>query len=78
MTTIEFERKCDEEGLYCVERGRTFPSHANTESEPGGAEHTDKMSAWVKRLEWRVCIANGLARLTYSPGGNGGKATRKQ
>ena len=46
--------------------GRTFPSHANTESE--------KVSAWVRRAGWRVCVANGLAKLRCSPRVNGGKA----
>ena len=35
------------------------------------------MSAWVKRLGWRVCIANGLANLRRSPRVNGGK-TRQE
>ena len=34
---------------------------------------TEKVSAWVRRLGWRVCIANGLANLRRSPRVNGGK-----
>ena len=28
---------------------------------------TEKVSAWVRRLGWRVCIANGIAKLRRSP-----------
>ena len=60
--------------------GRTLPSHANTESEQGAAEdraRKKKMSAWVRRLGWRVCIVNRLARPRRSPRVNGGKARQE-
>ena len=35
------------------------------------------MSAWVRRLGWRVCIANGIAKLRCSPRVNEGKGRQK-
>lgn len=43
--------------------GRTFPSHAKTEREQG----VGKVSTWVRRVGWRVYIANGIGNLRRSP-----------
>lgn len=43
--------------------GRTFPSHAKTEREQG----VGKASTWVRRVGWRVYIANGIGNLRRSP-----------
>ena len=37
----------------------------------------EKVSAWVRRLGWRVCIANGLAELRRSPRANGAKVRQE-
>ena len=58
--------------------GRAFPSHANTLSEQGVAEDRERTSVgMVGGLGWRVCIANGLAKLRRSPRANGGKARQE-
>ena len=35
------------------------------------------MSASVRRLEWRLCIADGIAKLRRSPGVNEGKGRQE-
>ena len=79
-TRIEFKRKCGEEGLCCcaiakVEReGENFriPLKPLASTEWQRIE-TKKVSAWVRRLGWRVCIANGIAKLRRSPRAHEGK-----
>ena len=36
-----------------------------------------KVSTWIRRLGWRVRIANGLVNLGRSPRVNGGKARQE-
>ena len=36
------------------------------------------MSAWVRGVGWRICIANGTANLRRSPRVNGGKEKQEQ
>ena len=38
---------------------------------------TEKVSAWVRRLGWRVCIANGIAKLRRSSRVNEGKGRQE-
>ena len=80
MTRIEFKRKCDEVGLYCFAIGKVEREgeHFRVTLNPKASKEwqrieTEKVSAWVRRLGWRVCIANGLANLRRSPRVNGGK-----
>ena len=54
--------------------GQILPSHANTEREQGGGNvETSKVSAWFRRLGWRVCIGNGTANLRRNLRVNGRK-----
>ena len=39
---------------------------------------TSKVSAWVRRAGWRICIANGIANLRRSPRVNRGKDKQEQ
>ena len=80
MTRIEFKRKCDEVGLYCFAIGKVEREgeHFRVTLNPKASKEwqrieTEKVSAWVRRLGWRVCIANGIANLRRSPRVNGGK-----
>ena len=85
MTRIEFKKKCDEIGLYCLAIGEveregehfrvTLKKSASKEWE---RIETSKVSAWVRRVGWRVCIANGIANLRRSPRVNGGKEKQEQ
>ena len=36
------------------------------------------MSVWVRRVGWRICIANGIANLRRSPRVNRGKDRQEQ
>ena len=36
------------------------------------------MSAWIRGVGWRICIANGTANLRRSPRVNGGKKKQEQ
>ena len=84
MKRIEFKRECDEAGLHClairnvVRKGEHFrvklKPKASVEWQRIEAE---KVSAWVRRLGWRVCTANGLAKLRRSPRVNEGKGRRE-
>ena len=85
MTRIEFKKKCNEIGLYCLAKGEveregehfrvTLKKSASKEWE---RIETSKVSAWVRRVGWRVCIANGIANLRRSPWINGGKEKKEQ
>ena len=80
MARIDFKRKCNEVGLYCftigkLERRRellgvTLKPKASMEWQK---IETEKVSAWVRTLGWRVCIANGIAKLRRNPRLNEGK-----
>ena len=84
MTRMEFKRKCYGIGLYCWARGKveregehfrvTLKQSASKEWE---RIETSKVSAWARRVGWRVCIANG-ATLRRSARVDGGKAKQKQ
>ena len=84
MTRIEFKKKCNEVGLYCFEIGKveregehfraTLTPNACTEWQ---RKETAKVSAWVRRLGWRVCVANGIAELRRSPKVNGDKGRQE-
>ena len=60
--------------------GRTFPSHANTESEQGVANARDKRSVGMGQktgMESRHSYCNGLAKVRRSPQVKGGKARQE-
>ena len=71
MTRIEFKRKCNGIGLYCWARSKvemegehfrvTLKQSASKEWE---RIETSKVSAWFRRVGWRVCIANGTTTET--------------
>ena len=85
MTRIEFKKKCNEVGLYCLAIGKveregehfrvTINQSASKEWE---RIETSKVSAWVRGVGWRICIANGTANLRRSPRVNGGKEKQEQ
>ena len=84
MTRIEFKRKCDEVGLYCfaVEKVEREGGHFRVTLTPKASRawqriETEKGSAWVRRVGWRVCTANGLAKLRRSPRVNGSKVRQE-
>ena len=78
MSTIEVKKKCNEVGLYCFairkvgrsgERFRvTLTPKANKGCQRIG---TEKMSAQIKRLVWRQCIAHGLTETRRKSRANG-------
>lgn len=35
------------------------------------------MAAWIRRLGWKACILNGIAKQRRSPRGNGGKGSQE-
>ena len=80
VTRIDLNKKCNEVALYwfaigTVERQgeqfrATLTPKASTEWQ---RTETEKLSAWVRRLGWRVCIANGIAELKRTPRVNGDK-----
>ena len=64
-TRTEFRRKCNEVGLYCWAKGGVEKegedSRATLKQSAGKVwerVETRKVSAWVGRIGWRVCIAN--------------------
>ena len=78
MTRIEFKKKCDEIGLYCFAAGKVEREgeHFRVTLTPKASKEwqrveTEKVLAWVRRLGWRVCIANGLAKLRLRACPNG-------
>ena len=86
MTRIEFKRKCDKAGLYCfgiiignVEReGKPFQVTPKPKASMEWERiETEKMSTWVRRLGWRLCIAHGIAKLRRSPRVNEGKRRQR-
>ena len=87
MTRLEFKSRCEEVGLYCFARGGveregnhfriTFGRRVSAEWE---RLEVEKMSAWVRRLGWRVCIANRIQEVRRSPRlaeNKGGQEARK-
>ena len=84
MMRIEFKRKCDEVGLYCfairnVEReGEHFRVTLKSKASMEGQRiETEKVSAWVRRLGWRACIADGISKLRRGPRVNEGKGRQE-
>ena len=84
MTRIEFKKKCNEVGLYRFAVGtveREEEHFRATQTPKVSTEwqriETEKVSAWVRRLGWRVCIANGIAKLSRSPLVNGDKGRQE-
>ena len=74
MTRIEFERKCNEVGLYSFAIGNVEREgeHFGVGLEPRASMkcqriETEKVSAWVRRLGLRVCIATGMKKQRRSP-----------
>ena len=71
MTRIEFKRKCNGTGLYCWAKSKvkregehfrvTLKQSASKEWE---RIETSKVSAWVRRVGWGVCIANSITTLS--------------
>ena len=43
-----------------------------------GKDRNNKVSAWVRRVGWRIYIANGIANLRRSPRVKGGKDKQEQ
>ena len=85
MTRIEFERKCNEVGLYSfaignVEReGEHFRAGLKLRASMKCQRiETEKVSAWVRRLGWGACIANGIAKPRRSPTVHEGKGRQEQ
>ena len=85
MTRLEFKRKCSGIGLYCwarskVEReGEHFRvTLKESASKKWQRIDTSKVSAWVRRVGWRVCIANGITTLRRSARVNGGGEGQKR
>ena len=73
MTRIEFKRKREEVGLYCFAIGNVGREgeHFRVMLKPKSSMEwqrieTEKVSAWVRRLGWRICIANGISKLMRS------------
>ena len=85
MTRIDFKKECNSVGLYCWARGKveregdhfrvTLKQNASKEWE---RIETSKVSAWVRRRGWRVCIANAATNLRRSARVNGGKERQEQ
>ena len=78
MTRIEFKGRCDRVGLYYFATGQVERKGKHlrvTLKKPKASMEcerieTEKVSAWVRRPGWRVCIATGIAKLRRSPRGS--------
>ena len=84
MTRLEFKRKCNGIGLSCwarskVEReGEQFRvTLKQSASKVWERMETSKVSGWVGRVEWRVCVVNGTTTLRRSARVNGGEEGQK-
>ena len=85
MMGIEFKRKCSGVGLHCWARGKVeregehfrFTPKQSASKEWEGIE-TSKVSAWDRRVGWRVCTANGMTTLRHTTRVNGGEEGKKQ
>ncbi|CAB1120028.1 unnamed protein product [Ectocarpus sp. CCAP 1310/34] len=65
MTRIEFKNCCDREGLHCLARGQVGREHEHVrvkltkgDSQECLGVDIEKLSNYVRKFGWRVCIAN--------------------
>ncbi|CAB1108538.1 unnamed protein product [Ectocarpus sp. CCAP 1310/34] len=65
MTRIEFKNCCDREGLHCLARGQVGREHEHFrvkltkgDSQECLGVDIEKLSNYVRKFGWRVCIAN--------------------
>ena len=86
MTRLEFKRKCNGIGLNCWARGKVEREGKHfrvtlkqSASKEWGRIETSMVSVWIRRVGWRVGIANdGIITLRRSARVNGGEEGQKR